>query len=485
MRGPGAGTGKAGRRGRGGAIRRALALAGATAIFAGLAGGSAAAEPWGFEQVSPFDKGPGTVAGFSTFTAAPDGETFLYTAIGSFSEVPSKSVPIFTRYYAQRGEDRWHSVPVDPPYDLRKDGVFIQFPTMATLRTSENLRYSFISTLRALTPGATQGGSNHYIQDNRTGDLTLVMTGSDPRETEVLTGLQGQTGVYWVAPDGKAALFNRTYDEGESKAGLYQWTAEEGLERIPERKVTGFVVDAFQLESERARGVGEQRRFQAIRRLIDGDPVAASQLDFDIEQYHLGVVAWGGDTDQAIRDLAGSLGRISLTVGALNGTRWGWISGTRPLDGAAERRLAAYEPPPGAGIAIGIEGFGEAGFRTTNGQALRARWVARRLGLSVARYSEVAIEALASANRQEARSFVRHELRGIDDDSTSSTRIRETILAYFAAEQNAASAAAALGIHQQTVANRLRAAEERLGHPVVSRRVELETALRLRACLDG
>lgn len=252
-----------------------------------------------------------------------------------------------------------------------------------------------------------------------------------------------------------------------------------------QRKVTGFVVDAFQLESERARGVGEQRRFQAIRRLIDGDPVAASQLDFDIEQYHLGVVAWGGDTDQAIRDLAGSLGRISLTVGALNGTRWGWISGTRPLDGAAERRLAAYEPLPGAGIAIGIEGFGEAGFRTTNGQALRARWVARRLGLSVARYSEVAIEALASANRQEARSFVRHELRGIDDDSTSSTRIRETILAYFAAEQNAASAAAALGIHQQTVANRLRAAEERLGHPVVSRRVELETALRLRACLDG
>lgn len=234
MRGPGAGTGKAGRRGRGEAIRRALALAGATAIFAGLAGGSAAAEPWGFEQVSPFDKGAGTVSGFSTFTAAPDGETFLYTAIGSFDEVPSKSVPIYTRYFAERGEDRWHSRPVDPPYDLRKDGVIIQFPTMATLRTSENLRYSFISTLRALTPGATQGGSNHYIQDNRTGELTLVMTGSDPRETEVLTGLQGQTGVYWVAPDGKAALFNRTYDEGESKAGLYQWTAEDGLERIPD-----------------------------------------------------------------------------------------------------------------------------------------------------------------------------------------------------------------------------------------------------------
>ncbi len=249
-----------------------------------------------------------------------------------------------------------------------------------------------------------------------------------------------------------------------------------------QRKVTGFVVDAFQKETESARGVGEQRRFQAIRRLIDGDPVAALQLDFDVEQYHLGVVAWGGSASEAIQELARSLGRISLSVGALNGTRWAWISGARPLGADGERRLAAYEAPEDAGVAIGLDGFGDSGFRTTNGQALRARWVAQRLDLGVAFYADVAIEALASSNRQEARSFIAHELRGIDDDTTVSMRIRETILAYFAAEQNAASAAAALGIHQQTVANRLRAAEERLGHPVVSRRVELETALRLRAC---
>lgn len=250
-----------------------------------------------------------------------------------------------------------------------------------------------------------------------------------------------------------------------------------------QRHVTGFVIDAFQMSTESARGVGEQRRFQAIRRLLDGDPVAAAQLDFDIEQYHLGVVAWGEGAGEAVQALARLLGRISLSVGALNGTRWAWVSGSRPLDAASERRLAAFEAPAGSGVAIGLDGFGDAGFRTTNGQALRARWVAQRLDLKVALYVDVAIEAMASSNRPEARSFIAHELRGIDDGSTASTRIRETIVAYFGAEQNAASAAAALGIHQQTVANRLRAAEERLGHPVVSRRVELETALRLRACL--
>lgn len=274
-------------------------------------------------------------------------------------------------------------------------------------------------------------------------------------------------------------------DEAVADPSVRQELLQYGSEYFSayQRQVTGFVVDAFQVSAEGARGVGEQRRFQAVRRILDGDPVAAAHLDFDVEQYHLGVVAWGDEAGESIQELARSLGRISLTVGALNGTRWGWISGARPLDAAAEQRLASFDVPPGHGLAIGLDGFSEAGFRTTNGQALRARWVAQRLDLRMAFYAEVAIEALSSSNRQEARSFIAHELRGIDDDSTASMRIRETILAYFAAEQNAASAAATLGIHQQTVANRLRAAEERLGHPVVSRRVELETALRLRACL--
>ena len=274
-------------------------------------------------------------------------------------------------------------------------------------------------------------------------------------------------------------------DEAVADPSVRQELLQYGSEYFSayQRKVTGFVVDAFQASSESSHGVGEQRRFQAVRRILNGDPVAAAHLDFDVEQYHLGVVAWGEEAGEAIQGLARSLGRISLSVGALNGTRWGWISGARPLDAAAEQRLGSYDVPPGHGLAIGLDGFGDSGFRTTNGQALRARWVAQRLDLRVAFYADFAIEALASSNREEARSFIGHELRGIDDDSTASMRIRETILAYFAAEQNAASAAAALGIHQQTVANRLRAAEERLGHPVVSRRVELETALRLRACL--
>jgi hypothetical protein len=217
--------------GRHGRARLAGLVIAAAMLFALAAAGSAsAAEPWGFEQVSPVDKGAGAVSGINTFTAAPDGESFLYSAYGSFNEVPSKSIPMYTRYLAERGEDKWINRPNDPPFAVRGSGVFLQFAIMVTQRTSENLKYSFVSSLRALTPGATEGGSNHYIQDNLTGELTLVMTSPDFRETDVLTGLQGQVSVYWVAQDGKAALFHRTYAEGSNPKGLYKWTAEDGLE---------------------------------------------------------------------------------------------------------------------------------------------------------------------------------------------------------------------------------------------------------------
>lgn len=248
--------------------------------------------------------------------------------------------------------------------------------------------------------------------------------------------------------------------------------------------LSDYVTDIYQRELEHSVRSGEQRRFQAIRTLLEGDSLAGAQLDIDLEQHHLGLIAWGEGAEAAMRELATALGRPLLAIGPLNKNWWGWLSGSRPLDPAQKRELGRFRPAGLARLALGLEGYGEAGFRASNRQALRARWVARSSEAQVVAYADVAVEALASENMHDARAFVANELRGIEDDSTTSQRIRETIVAYFSADHNAASAAAALGVHHQTVANRLRAAEERLGHPVGARRVELETALRLRACLQ-
>lgn len=296
----------------------------------------------------------------------------------------------------------------------------------------------------------------------------------------LLTGYRSAQRALWEA---WLELVELGVPDSEERLALLRYASEFlfGYAALLCDHVTGV----YERELERVVRSGEQRRFQAIRRLLEGDPtLAESQVEVELDRYHIGFVAWGEGGEALCRQLGGLLDRSVLYTAVFNQSWWGWLSGVRPLARGEEQKLRDFEPEPGLGVAFGLEGFGEDGFRATNRQALRARWVARRTRRSVVSYADVAIEALACVNQEDARAFVLSELRGIDDESAKSRQIRETLAAYFAAEHNAASAAAALGIHHQTVANRLRAAEERLARPVGARRAELETALRLRACLD-
>jgi hypothetical protein len=246
--------------------------------------------------------------------------------------------------------------------------------------------------------------------------------------------------------------------------------------------VSRYMAEGYQRGLERAAASGEHHRFQAIKSLLEGDPLAQSHVDVDLNQHHLGLVVWGEGGDAAVRRLATQIGRPALLTQRLHHNWWGWVSGPSPLDQRQERVVEAFDAGEGIRVAFGLEGYGEPGFRATNHQALRAQWVAAS-GPATIHYEDVAVEALATEAQNDARAFVRRELRGIDDASCASARLRETLDAYLTAELNAASAAATLGVHHQTVANRLRTIEERLGHPVGARHLELAMALRLWSCL--
>lgn len=230
----------------------------------------------------------------------------------------------------------------------------------------------------------------------------------------------------------------------------------------------------------------EERRWRTIEAILDGERSAAASLGFDLERHHLGLITWGDDPHASAKELASGLRRPLLTVAPPDEGQscWAWISGIRPLAPKEQRLLRSFAPR-GGGIALGLEASGLDGFRATHRQAQRARRFAPDEGPALMRYEDVAVEALVCENEDDARAFVEFELHGIEDDSETSRRLRQTLQVYFASESNAASAAATLGVHQQTVANRLRAAEERLGHQSIgARRVELEMALRLRSSLD-
>lgn len=248
-------------------------------------------------------------------------------------------------------------------------------------------------------------------------------------------------------------------------------------------RLTRFVVAEYNSARESLVRRSEQRRMFLVRELLAGREIDAEALGQDLARHHLGVIAWGDAPDDAIHGLARSLDRTALVVSAGRGESWGWLGGVRPLDARQLSRLQDARVTPGTWLALGDEEYGVEGFRRTHHQASVARRAGPKGDAHTIGYGEIALEALASTDRAAAGAFVTRELRGLDGSDRRSERLRQTLVQYFLCGQNAAAAAAALGVHQQTVGQRLRTIEGRLGTGVIARRAELEVALRLREYL--
>jgi PucR-like helix-turn-helix protein/diguanylate cyclase with GGDEF domain len=239
-------------------------------------------------------------------------------------------------------------------------------------------------------------------------------------------------------------------------------------------------------ERERLLRSHEQRRVHVVRELLDGrDEVDADALDYPLDAHHLGLVIAAPDAAAIARALADRLERRLLLVELLQDTWWAWLGGRRALERRPAELLRTIAPSADARVAAGDDAAGVAGFRRSHREAIDAHRLGRRLGRSLTTYDDVALEALLARTDGDAARFAARELRGIDDASARSAILRRTLASYFAHGQNAAATAAALDVHEQTVAKRLRTIEERVGRPVTSRRAELEIALRVSATVSS
>lgn len=247
-------------------------------------------------------------------------------------------------------------------------------------------------------------------------------------------------------------------------------------------RLSALLTEEYERERERAHRKRGGERTVLVHQLLNGAEHDSQRVGWPLEDHHLGMLAWGDAPDRTLQELGATLGRSVLIVeSGMEGTRFGWASGGGPLGAAQERAISSFTPSHGQ-LALGLEAAGVAGFVLTNRQARRAGWVAWSTDEPVTRFRDVALEGLAVEDEESARAFVNAELRGFADDSPRSRRLRATLLAYFRADQNAAAAGASLGVHQQTIANRIKAVEEKLGSRVGARRGELELALRLHRC---
>jgi hypothetical protein len=225
-----------------------------------------------------------------------------------------------------------------------------------------------------------------------------------------------------------------------------------------------------------------ERRRECVKGLLAGELVDRSELGYDLDGHHLALMAKGEGAPEAMRELAGRLDRRLLAVCREEEPVWAcWLGGRRPLEAGQALRALGEVSPEGMFVAVGEPGEGLVGWRLSHRQAKAALPVAERRGQAVLRYADVVL--LTSILRDDLVTTSLHQLylRPLERAPDGGRVGRETLRAYFAAERNISSTAAALGIDRRTVTNRIRAIEDLFGRPLKDFATELETAL----CLDA
>ena len=96
---------------------------------------------------------------------------------------------------------------------------------------------------------------------------------------------------------------------------------------------------------------------------------------------------------------------------------------------------------------------------------------------SVTRYLDISLCALATADVDHARAFVARELGALAACDDTTRRLAATVRTYLDQNGSRGRAARRLNVHENTVAYRLRQAEEILGRSVDKRTLELRVAL--------
>jgi hypothetical protein len=278
-----------------------------------------------------------------------------------------------------------------------------------------------------------------------------------------------------------AALFDDLLAEEAARAAVpadaLRKLRREGSTRFD--RLLATVGEEYAREARnRPTGTAERRR-ECVKRLLAGELVDDVDLAYDLDGWHLAVIAEGEGADAVLGTLAQSCDRRLLAVQREEEPTWaGWLGGGRPLSSAEPLRRLAEIDHAGVVVAIGEPAAGLTGWRFSHLQAKAALPIARDERAAV-RFADVTLAAALRRDELIATSLRRLYLEPLAGSRDGGAAARETLRAYFRCERNISSTAAALGVDRRTVRNRLRAAEGRIGRPLPEVALDLELALRL------
>jgi DNA-binding PucR family transcriptional regulator len=242
-----------------------------------------------------------------------------------------------------------------------------------------------------------------------------------------------------------------------------------------------------------ARLTTHARRRRLTETILAGNAVdeteASLQLGYRLGRTHLGVILWPaeagaigpGDVDAAVvsRVVKEAVGTAPLVV-SRDTELWAWIA--CPPDGATPDLIAAIAAalPLDVRSAFGTPAAGVDGFRHTHEQAGRMRDIVRMHvdPPTTAHFGgDAMLESLLLDDLPAARAFAADVLGRLGEPGQREQR--HAIAVFLEHGSSYTAAARQLGLHHNTVAYRVRRAEEILGHPLGENRLRTAAALRI------
>lgn len=231
-------------------------------------------------------------------------------------------------------------------------------------------------------------------------------------------------------------------------------------------------------ELERMRRSPAQRLDARIGRLLAGEHDSDPELAYELDSWHVGMIVTGTGARALVRALASQLDCQALLVprGEDEAT-WAWLGSRHRLSLAEIEGCLRGSPPPGLSLALGESRSGIDGWRLTHLEAQAALRVMLYRPGRVIKCRDVILISAVMRDRTLAKSLVSTYLAPLDGRGDYGKVLRQTLRAYFAAEQNAVTAASALGVARHTVERRLRSVEEKLEQTIGACSAELQVAL--------
>jgi DNA-binding PucR family transcriptional regulator len=222
---------------------------------------------------------------------------------------------------------------------------------------------------------------------------------------------------------------------------------------------------------------------------------AARRLHYDLTGLHAGLVVWGTprtadavplDLEAVATRIAEGIGSIQrLVAGVSPGEVWAWATVASAAD--ATDRFNALEPPSGARAVMGSPAPGIEGFRSSHREATAAHRLLLTLPMDspAVAYESVDLLSLLMTDQERAVDFARRELGELGAQTPQAIDLRRTLATFLELRGSTHQTSQRLFISRNTVAYRIRRAEELLGRPVTARAQQLHAALAIVEALGG